>query len=161
MNEQNPLNAFVVGAARKNRLKRPKKKLRDIIKLGKGSEVIVRPTIKSSEQTMGNDEIKEQNNIFRLLRRKRKRKTSDRKLIRKNMKASGAFPPLPPVAVSESNLECGSQSVSIVRDKEREAEVAERRARNKRTWAACKRALGREKEIFKFLDDDELTRGDE
>ena len=94
---------------------------------------------------MGNDEIKEENNIFRLLRRKRKRKTNDKQLIRKNMKASGAFPPLQPVAVSENDRD----------------DDVERRARNKRTWAACKRALGREKEIFKFRDDDDLTRGDE
>ena len=152
MNEQNPLNAFIVGGARKNRSGRRKKRLRDIITLGKGSEVIVRPTTKSSEETMGDDEIKEETNIFKLLRRKRKRKTSDKKLIRKNMKASGSFPPLQPVAMSESDLKC---------TEDLEAEGAERRARNKRTWAACKRALGREKEIYKFRDDDELTRGDE
>ena len=75
------------------RLKRPKKKLRDIIKLGKGSEVVIRPTTKSSEEDLGDGEIKEESNVFKLLRRNRKRKTSDKKLIRKNMKASGAFPP--------------------------------------------------------------------
>ena len=61
--------------------------------------VVVRPTTKQSQATMGNDEIKEENNIFRLLRRKRK--TNDKQLIRKNMKASGAFPSPQPVAVSE------------------------------------------------------------
>jgi hypothetical protein len=152
MNQQNPLNAFVVDAPRKNRSGRRKKKLRDIIKLGKGSEVIVRPTTKSSEEAMGEGEIKEENNIFALLRRERKRKPNDGKLIRRNMKASGLFPPLQPVAMSENDLKCA---------KNLEAEAAERRDRNKRTWAACKRALGREKEIYKFRTDDELTRGDE
>ena len=101
---------------------------------------------------MGDGEIREENNIFKLLRRKRTRKTSDKQLIRKNMRASGAFPPLQPVAVRESNLRC-AEGV--------EAEAEERRARNKRTWGACKRALGREKEIYKFRHDDDLTRGDE
>ena len=152
MTEQNSLNAFIVEAARKNRSGRRKKRLRDIIKLGKGSEVVVRPTTKSSEEAMGEGGIKEETNIFKLLRRRPKRKTSDKKLIRKNMKASGLFPPLQPVAMSENDLKCA---------KNLEAEAAERRDRNKRTWAACKRALGREKEIYKFRTDDELTRGDE
>ena len=138
-------NRPVVDAAARTLSTRPKKKLRDIIKLGKASEVIVRPTTKQSQATMGSDEIKEENNIFALLRRKRKREATDRKLIRKNMKASGAFPPLQPAAVIENDRD----------------DDAERRTRNKRTWAACKRALGREKEIFKFRDDDDLTRGDE
>jgi len=107
--------------------------------------VIVRPTTKQSQLAMGSDAIKEENNIFRVLRRKRKRKTNDKQLIRKNIKAAGAFPPVHPVAVTENG-----------RDND-----VERRARNKKTWGACKRALGREKEIYNFRDDDDLTRGDE
>ena len=161
MNEKNPLNGFIVDAARKNRLPRRKKKLRDIVTLGKGSEVVVRPTTKSSEESMGDGEIKEENNIFRLLRRRRKRKTRDGKLIRKNMKASGSFPPPQPVAMSENDQQYNDHPASIVRNEDLEAEGAERRARSKRTWAACKRALGREREIYKFRDDDDLTPGDE
>lgn len=96
MNEKNPLNA-----ARKNQSGRRKKKLRDIVTLGKGTEVVVRPTTKSSEEAMGEGRIKEDTNMFKLLRRRRRRKASDGKLIRKNMKASGSFPPLPSVAMSE------------------------------------------------------------
>jgi hypothetical protein len=161
VNEENPLNAFIIDSASKNQSGRRKKKLRDIVMLGKGSEVIVSPSTKSSEESMGDGEIKEESNIFRLRRRKRRKKASDRKLIRKNMKASEAFPPLQPAAMSENDQQCHDHRASIVRNEHLEAKAAERRARNKRTWSACKRALGREKEIYKFRDDDDLTRGDE